>query len=104
MKRKLLFINNRFIKAGATRIVFMFPTFVIKVPRFTNGLRIFICGWNCNYKEYETYNAIQYTEYKDYLCPIKFNLLGLILVMKRAAPVEEFIELPGLDGSEIEKQ
>jgi hypothetical protein len=76
------------IKRGATRIVFIFRKFVIKVPNFTYSYRNFIRGILSNIDEDRTWrwNSGKYENGKSHLlCPVIFSLWGgWLLIMARA--------------------
>ena len=84
---------------GSTRIVLIFNTFVIKMPRIINHgnnfygvLMALLNGWSANRCEYLWERASIY----DFLCPIKKSLFwSLVIVMNRADKIteEEFLKL-----------
>lgn len=73
---------------GVTRIVFLFKTFVIKIPALHNGWCCFLRGLVGNINEGQTWrwNSGKYEKGKSHLlCPVIWTSWGgWILVMKRA--------------------
>lgn len=87
-KIKALFGNK--MESGGTRMVFMFKSFVIKIPRIDFGWEIFLSGWLANVAERNKWKMIQkrtpyYDIWRPFLCPILFSSpLGIFVFMKRA--------------------
>lgn len=94
------------IKQGCTRIVFVFDTFVIKIPNFRYGFYNFLSGLISNMNETNTWkNGVKSKVWEDVefqmfevkhlsevLCPVRWGSWGgWILIMERA-DVEKHIE------------
>jgi hypothetical protein len=75
-------------RKGVTRIVFVFKTFVVKIPNFTCQWNHFLKGIIGNIEESKTweYNSGEYENGNSYLlCPVLWcSWGGWVLVMKRA--------------------
>ncbi len=87
MKRIIEFDNT-----GMTRMVFLTKNHAIKIPRvlgyskFYGLLSSILTGWDANRTEYvwSKYNKI------EELCPVKFSILGsLLIVMPRCKLITE---------------
>lgn len=79
------------IASGATRIVFIFNRWVLKIPNPTKGWIPFFSGFLANYHEgcvwFGSYNRV--ADEKTMLCPVlKFDLSGFWLVMRRAETID----------------
>lgn len=77
-------------RTGCTRIVFVCNRFVVKVPNFLDGWRLFLCGLLANMQE-RTFSATEWDE----LCPVLWSTPGgWLVVMQRARVMtrEEFME------------
>lgn len=69
------------IRKGATRSVFVFSNFVIKVPTFLSW-RLFLNGLLANIQE-ELFSGVD-----DCLCPVMYSdIFGFVLIMKRACVI-----------------
>jgi hypothetical protein len=76
---------------GATRIVFVFKNFVIKIPVWRSWLN-FLNGLLANITEGQTWKYNQYDDcrigcekIRNMICPVLyFNRLGLVTIMRRA--------------------
>jgi len=80
LKRLLSFTTNR---AGATRIVFVFEHYVIKLPAVTSW-KLFICGLLANHREVAFGSSGRFKE----LTRVHLWLPGgLLLVAERIRPV-----------------
>lgn len=75
-------------RRGCTRLVFVFATFVVKIPNFTVCWRHFLTGLLANMGERDTYrwNTGDYEDGKGHLlCPVIWaSWGGWLLVMQRA--------------------
>lgn len=75
------------ISKGATRIVFMFSKFVIKIPRVIPWKNCLV-GMLANLQERE-FNTLK----RNDLAPIFLSSrLGLFVIMKRAKPIENYTD------------
>lgn len=91
-----------YVTSGATRTVFVFSKYVVKIPRITNHSSFFVGlyqGLICNLQE-RYWSRFKYPQ----LCPVVFSdIFGLFVVMPRCEKVssnleetefEEFIKIP----------
>lgn len=65
-------------KEGYSRYVFVLPYIVIKIPSFRSYIR-FLKGVYNNQSQWNIYRRLK--NKTDFLCPVYFNLFGLILIM-----------------------
>src|SRR5665647_112728 len=80
-------INLLKIKLGSTRRVFIFKTFVIKIPN-TKEYRLFLYGLLANTQE-KVFSSLKRCD----LAKVKFcDKLGLILIMEKTEEIEENID------------
>ena len=80
-------------RTGCNRIVLEFKDFVIKLPNFLDGWKLFLRGLLCNCQEIEFWPG---DWHEDKLCPITFYISGgWLLVMPRARILtdQEFLAL-----------
>lgn len=71
-------------RQGITRLVFVFDSFVVKVPNFTCQFRHFLTGFNCNRSESGQWKRACKIK-KELLAPVMFcSWFGIFLVMKKA--------------------
>ena len=90
-------------RVGATRIVIVLKSAVIKIPNFLHSWQTFIRGLLSNIDESQTwrFNSGKYESGKSqYLCPILFTSWGgWIIIMKRVDKVLTHEDFWGLDES-----
>lgn len=82
-------------REGSYRIVFELKDYVIKIPNFLDGWRIFLKGLISNLNEQHLYMSIK----SPYLCPIIFYISGgwlIIMPKARAMDRATFIKNIGL--------
>lgn len=80
--RKIIMKINRM---GSTRIVFVFKSFVVKIPNILYH-RLFLIGCYVNWHERRNWKMFKSVEEtKDLLCPTLYcSAFGLLLIQKRA--------------------
>lgn len=72
---------------GMTRIVLIFNSFVVKVPKLKYGWKCFLQGILANINEASTW---QNHPRKDLLCPVLWSSWGgWVLIMQNAIPCED---------------
>ncbi len=79
-------LNFKFINTGSTRLVFLIGKYAIKIPRcfvkmdnsFNGRILEFLKGWQANRTEYIWSQSKIY----DYLNPIRFSLLGSLIIIQ----------------------
>ncbi len=78
---------------GITRIVFVFKTFVIKIPNFRYSFQHFLKGLIGNINESQTWKYNRHRpEILEMICPVLWcSWGGWVLIMKRA-DVDGYIE------------
>ncbi len=100
-----MYINTR----GITRTVFVFKTFVVKIPKIRYGYRNFLRALLSNIDEGNIWNNLKYTPEIDrygLFCPVIWHTkTGFILIMKRAdveRHCEEMVSLLEMEESRRE--
>lgn len=72
-------------RGGATRIVLVFKSFVIKVPHYYYAWYNFLQGLVANMTEARTWKHRDYNNGQDLLCPVLWSSWGgWILIMPKA--------------------
>lgn len=92
-------------RIGITRIVLIFNTFVIKLPKLKNGWNMFLRSLLCNIEEGKAWNNAKYNGCgrEQLLCPvIYYSKSGLILIMKKADVNRHLIEMKGKDQYKLD--
>jgi hypothetical protein len=72
-----------------TRIVFLFPYVVVKIPNFTKTYQLFIKGILSNVEERTLYRDFKNFSYGLLLCPTYYQFAGFICIQKRARPISQ---------------
>ena len=98
-------INFKFINTGSSRLVFLIGKYAIKIPRccvkpdntFYGKLLGFLWGWEANRVEYKWSKSKTY----DFLNPVKFSILGSIIIVFDRARVLTDIEFMDLNKDDF---
>lgn len=86
-------------REGYSRWVFILPYVVIKIPSFRSYIR-FLKGVYNNQSQWNIYRRLK--NKTDFLCPVYFNLFGLMLIMPVTKLMYEGED--GIDEKWLDKQ
>lgn len=79
-------------RQGSTRIVFVFKSFVIKIPNFLKGYNLFLRGLFSNVQERKASKANYFIPKGESLAKVLFSCpFGFWLIMEKAITVEEIL-------------